>query len=127
MSTVEQGRISRCGPGRGGSRRAQPRTALQSNGPRMLPTPVPAPSHRPVRRSNLISISKGGSNLSFTILRCVARTGALVSAVTLAAWLAAAHAAVPDIPTVEGPITGPGEMQPSIRPGPGGTNLQDLG
>ena len=77
--------------------------------------------------ANLISISKGGSNLSFTILRCVARTGALVSAVTLAAWLAAAHAAVPDIPTVEGPITGPGEMQPSIRPGPGGTNLQDLG
>jgi len=107
--------------------RAQTRTLLQSNGPLMLPTPVPAPSHRPVRRSNLISISKGGSNLSFTILRCVARTGALVSAVTLAAWLAAAHAAVPDIPTVEGPITGPGEMQPSIRPGPGGTNLQDLG
>ena len=107
--------------------RAQTRTLLQSNGPLMLPTPVPAPSHRPVRRSNLISISKGGSNLSFTILRCVARTGALVSAVTLAAWLAAAHAAVPDIPTVEGPITGPGEMQPSIRPGPGGTNLEDFG
>jgi len=37
--------------------------------------------------------------------------------------LAAAHAAVPDIPTVEGPITGPGEMQPGIRPGPGTTYL----
>src|SRR5437763_7413968 len=91
--------------------------------------PLRSPLPRIVRcaAANLISISKGGSNLSFTILRCVARTGALVSAVTLAAWLAAAHAAVPDIPTVEGPITGPGEMQPSIRPGPGGTNLQDLG
>src|SRR5256885_16901044 len=109
--------------------RAQTRTLLQSNGPLMLPTPVPAPSHRPVRRSNLISISKGGSNLSFTILRCVARTGALVlvSAVTLAAWLDAAHAAAPDIPTVEGPITGPRELHPSNRPGPGGANPHELG
>ena len=62
--------------------------------------------------------------MSFAILRCIARTGALV---TLTALLAAAHAAVPDIPTVEGPITGPGEMQPGIRPGPSGTNLQDFG
>ena len=44
-------------------------------------------------------------------------------AVTLTALLAAAHAALPDIPAVEGPITGPGEMQPGIRPGPGGTNV----
>ena len=65
--------------------------------------------------------------MSFTILRCVARTGALVSAVALTALPAAAHAAVPDIPTVEGPITGPGEMRPGIRPGPGETNLQDFG
>ena len=65
--------------------------------------------------------------MSFAILRCVARAGALVSATTLTALLAAAHAAVPDIPTVEGPITGPGEMQPGIRPGPGGTNLDDFG
>ena len=65
--------------------------------------------------------------MSFTILRCVALTGALVSAVTLTALPAAAHAAVPNIPTVEGTITGPGEMQPSIRPGPRGTNLQDFG
>jgi hypothetical protein len=65
--------------------------------------------------------------VSFAILRCIARAGALDSAVTLTAWLAAAHAAVPDMPTVEGPITGPGEMQLGIRPGPGGTNLQDFG
>ena len=45
--------------------------------------------------------------MSFAILRRIARTGALVSAVALSALLAAAHAAVPDIPTVEGPITGP--------------------
>ena len=62
--------------------------------------------------------------MSFAILRCIARAGALVSAVML---IPAAHAAVPDIPTVEGPITGPGEMQPGIRPGPVGTNLQDFG
>ena len=65
--------------------------------------------------------------MSFAILRCIARAGALVSAAALSALLAAAHAAVPDIPTVEGPITGPGEMQPGIRPGPGGTNLEDFG
>ncbi|HYS76459.1 MAG TPA: alpha/beta hydrolase domain-containing protein [Burkholderiales bacterium] len=65
--------------------------------------------------------------MSFAILRCIAQAGALVSAVTLTAWLPTAYAAVPDIPTVEGPITGPGEMQPGIRPGPGGTNLEDFG
>jgi hypothetical protein len=65
--------------------------------------------------------------VSFAILRRLARAGAFVSAVTLTALLTAAHAAVPDIPTVEGPITGPGEMQPGIRPGPVGTNLEDFG
>jgi len=30
------------------------------------------------------------------------------------------------IPTVEGPIHGPGDMQPGIRPGPDGTNLSDF-
>src|SRR5260221_1839108 len=85
-------------------------------------------SHRPVRCSNPISASKGGRNVSFAILHCVARARTLVSAAfTLMALLAAAHAAVPDIPTVEGPVTGPGEMQPGIRPGPSGTNLQDFG
>jgi hypothetical protein len=39
----------------------------------------------------------------------------------------AAQALVPEIPAVEGPITGPGEMQPAIRPGPEGTNLDDFG
>jgi hypothetical protein len=33
---------------------------------------------------------------------------------------------VPDVPTVEGPITGPGPMHPGIRPGPEGTNLEDF-
>jgi len=65
------------------------------------------PSHSPVRRSNLISTSKRGGKASFAILRCIARTGALVSPAELSALLAAAHAAVPHIPTVEGPITGP--------------------
>ena len=35
-------------------------------------------------------------------------------------------AVVPEIPTVEGPITGPGPMHPGIRPGPEGTNLEDF-
>ena len=65
--------------------------------------------------------------MSFAILRCIARTGALVSAVALTAWLPSAYAAVPDIPTVEGPITGPGEMQPGIRPGSGGSRIQYKG
>src|ERR1044071_9069321 len=39
----------------------------------------------------------------------------------------AARAVVAPLPTVEGPITGPGEMPPGIRPGPDGTNLQDFG
>src|SRR5258708_19928246 len=92
--------------------------------PLRVPLRFLLPSHRQVRCSNPVSISKGGGNVSFAILRCIARAGALVSAVML---IPAAHAAVPDIPTVEGPITGPGEMQPGIRPGPVGPNLQDFG
>jgi hypothetical protein len=44
------------------------------------------------------------------------------------AWMGASQAQVivPAIPAVEGPITGPGEMQPAIRPGPEGTNLDDF-
>jgi hypothetical protein len=44
-----------------------------------------------------------------------------------AACTGAAHAqfTVPAIPTVEGPITGPGEMHPGLRPGPAGTNLEE--
>jgi alpha/beta hydrolase family protein/CARDB protein len=38
-----------------------------------------------------------------------------------------ARAAVPDLPTIEGPITGPGDMQPGIRNGPDGTNLEEFG
>jgi hypothetical protein len=38
-----------------------------------------------------------------------------------------AQGAVPEIPLVEGPITGPGPMHPGIRPGPDGTNLEDFG
>jgi hypothetical protein len=55
------------------------------------------------------------------ILRFLAAAAAL-------AWLGAAQAqfTVPEIPTVEGPITGPGEMHPGIRPGPAGTNLEDF-
>jgi len=63
------------------------------------------------------------------LLRSRARAHTLVSAVALA-WFSAAYAqapVVPDIPAVEGPITGPGEMQPGIRPGPVGTNLEDFG
>ncbi|HZD20405.1 MAG TPA: alpha/beta hydrolase domain-containing protein, partial [Burkholderiales bacterium] len=41
--------------------------------------------------------------------------------------LATARAAVPDLPTIEGPITGPGDMQPGIRNGPEGTNLEEFG
>lgn len=48
--------------------------------------------------------------------------GSLVSA----AMLARAETIMVAIPTFEGPITGPGEMQPSIRPGPEGTNLSDF-
>ena len=44
----------------------------------------------------------------------------------LAMAAAAAVAAVPEIPLVEGPITGPGPMHPGIRPGPEGTNLADF-
>ena len=88
--------------------KAQARTFFcRSICPLRVPLRFPLPSHRPVRCSNPVSVSKGGGNVSFSTLRCIARTGALVSAVALSALLAAAHAAVPDIPTLEGPITGP--------------------
>ena len=38
----------------------------------------------------------------------------------------AAHAGVPNIPTVEGPTRGPEPMHPGMRPGPEGTNPQDF-
>ena len=44
----------------------------------------------------------------------------------VAACASAAFAVVPEIPTVEGPITGPGPMHPGIRPGPEGTNVEDF-
>jgi hypothetical protein len=55
---------------------------------------------------------------------------AIASSILLAAALFAAapvvHAAVPAIPTVEGPITGPGPMHPGMRLGPDGTNPDDF-
>ena len=50
---------------------------------------------------------------------------AFAAVALLFSGLAAAQV-VPPIPAVEGPITGPGEMQPAIRPGPEGTNLDDF-
>ena len=49
-------------------------------------------------------------------------------AVLLFALALSAHAqtSVVPIPSVDGPITGPGAMQPGIRPGPEGTNLADF-
>src|SRR5262245_61009143 len=38
----------------------------------------------------------------------------------------AARAEVPSIPTLEGPVTGPGPMHPAIRLGPDGTNPDDF-
>jgi hypothetical protein len=49
-----------------------------------------------------------------------------IAGAAFAGLATAAIAAVPDIPTVEGPITGPGPMHPGIRPGPEGTNLEDF-
>ena len=50
----------------------------------------------------------------------------LLAFAVAALLIAGAQAAVPEIPTVEGPITGPGPMHPGIRPGPEGTNLEDV-
>ena len=51
----------------------------------------------------------------------------LLAAAAALAWAAFAHAQfiVADIPTVEGPITGPGPMHPGMREGPAGTNLEE--
>jgi hypothetical protein len=46
--------------------------------------------------------------------------------VALSIWVPAAIGVVPDLPVIEGPITGPGPMHPGIRPGPDGTNLEDF-
>jgi hypothetical protein len=48
-------------------------------------------------------------------------------AAVFAVWGGQAQAqfTVPAIPTVEGPITGPGEMHPGLRQGPAGTNLEE--
>lgn len=52
----------------------------------------------------------------------------LATILTLASGLVdTARAVVPELPTVEGPITGPGPMHPWIRNGPEGTNLEDFG
>ena len=53
------------------------------------------------------------------------RAAALTTVVAL--FPAAALAVVPEIPAVEGPITGPGPMHPGLRDGPAGTNLEDFG
>ena len=49
-------------------------------------------------------------------------------AALLAFFAVGVHAqpVVVPVPQVEGPITGPGDMQPGIRPGPEGTNLSDF-
>lgn len=55
--------------------------------------------------------------------------GAIAWVVVTAILCAAApdaQAVVPNTPTVEGPITGPGPMQPGIRLGPEGTNPEDF-
>ena len=39
---------------------------------------------------------------------------------------AQAQPVVVPVPQVDGPITGPGDMQPALRPGPDGTNLSDF-
>jgi hypothetical protein len=52
----------------------------------------------------------------------------LLCAIAMLAWTGAAQpqVVVPGIPTVEGPITGPGPMHPGLRDGPAGTNLEDF-
>src|SRR3954463_2418298 len=46
---------------------------------------------------------------------------AAAACLALFSGVAGAQPIVVPIPTVEGPITGPGDMQPGIRPGPEGT------
>jgi hypothetical protein len=65
----------------------------------------------------------------FAIFPRLLKTLAFVAAVLALASPAGAQtvpAQVPEIPTVEGPITGPGPMHPGIRPGPEGTNPADF-
>ena len=67
--------------------------------------------------------------MSFVTVARFTRSTAIAAAALLLCGLPTAGAqaqVVPDIPTVEGPITGPGPMHPGIRPGPEGTNLEDF-
>ena len=50
----------------------------------------------------------------------------LLAIALLALWTSAVLAIVPDIPAVEGPITGPEPMHPGIRQGPESTNFADF-
>jgi hypothetical protein len=59
--------------------------------------------------------------------RFVSLTAAALAGAVVFAGAPAAQAAVPSIPTVEGPITGPGPMHPGMRDGPAGTNPVDFG
>jgi hypothetical protein len=51
----------------------------------------------------------------------------IVAGLALLGIASAARAEVPKMPTIEGPITGPGEMHPGMRFGPEGTNPDDFG
>jgi hypothetical protein len=58
---------------------------------------------------------------------CIFSFALSLGLIGIGGWIPTAGGAVPDLPTAEGPITGPGEMHPGIRPGPDGTNLEDFG
>jgi hypothetical protein len=67
--------------------------------------------------------------MSFVTVARFTRSAAIAAAALLLCGLPTAGAqaqVVPAVPTVEGPITGPGPMHPGIRPGPEGTNLEDF-
>jgi alpha/beta hydrolase family protein len=67
--------------------------------------------------------------VSFVTVARFARSTAFAAALLVLCAAPTAYAqvqVVPDLPTVEGPITGPGPMHPGIRPGPEGTNLADF-
>jgi len=52
---------------------------------------------------------------------------AFAAGLAMLASASLAHAVVPNTPTLEGPITGPGPMHPGFREGPAGTNPSDFG
>src|SRR5215510_13598421 len=76
--------------------------------------------HKSVRSPKVCTMSAVGAIAWLAVIAW------LVAGAGLIASAPAAHAAVPGTPTVEGPITGPGPMHPGIRPGPEGTNPEDL-